>query len=203
MSSTIRVGIWPTTTYHGISVGGRGVFTHEVAAHEAARHSLRVIIHDNSLARKTYAGQHRDGYACGLAVLTAFDGTKAYAEFSPDGNNDGRHLCRDVYRATYYRLFERGESKNKATVWPNCRHCKYNDETCEPDDPRLLVLIAQVAPVEVRPASPSHPPGIAPPLATKQSSDKSAGSVCPAAGAGDRRGHRGVAARRTPSLVAV
>ena len=43
MSSIIRRG----DTYHGISVDGRGVFTDEYGT--------------------TYAGQHKDGYACGLA----------------------------------------------------------------------------------------------------------------------------------------
>ena len=33
--------------------------------------------------------------------------------------------------------------------------CWYNGEACAPDDPRLLALIAQVAPVEVRPAAPA------------------------------------------------
>ena len=47
MSSIIKIG----HTYHGISVFGRGVFTEEDG-------------------RWTYAGQHRDGYACGLGVLT-------------------------------------------------------------------------------------------------------------------------------------
>jgi hypothetical protein len=36
---------------------------------------------------------------------------------------------------------------------------KYNGVACAPDDPRVLALIAQVAPVEVRPAAPApHPP---------------------------------------------
>ena len=46
MSSIIREG----DTFHGISVFGRGVFTDEDG--------------------RTYAGQHSDGYACGLGVLT-------------------------------------------------------------------------------------------------------------------------------------
>jgi hypothetical protein len=47
MSSIIREG----GTYHGISVFGRGVFT-------------------NDTYGWTYAGQCKDGYACGLGVLT-------------------------------------------------------------------------------------------------------------------------------------
>ena len=64
--------------------------------------------------------------------------------------------------------------------------CTYKGEACAPDDPRLLALIAQVAPVEVRPAAAAPPPANRPPLAHlppmnkwKQSSDGSAGSFCP------------------------
>jgi hypothetical protein len=48
MSSIIRRG----EIYHGIGVFVRGVFTHE-----------------DENGRWTYAGQHRDGYACGLGLL--------------------------------------------------------------------------------------------------------------------------------------
>ncbi len=67
MSSIIRNG----DTYHGISVFGRGVFT------------------DNVNGSVTYAGQHRDGHACGLGVLTWSDGRKVYAEHGPEGKYDG------------------------------------------------------------------------------------------------------------------
>jgi hypothetical protein len=33
----------------------------------------------------TYAGQIRDGYACGLAVATTSYGIKIHAEHGPDG----------------------------------------------------------------------------------------------------------------------
>jgi hypothetical protein len=58
--------------------------------------------------------------------------------------------------------------------------CEYNWSACAPDDPRLLALIAQVAPVrvEVRPAAPAPHPPLAP-HARKKSSDGSAGSFCP------------------------
>ena len=102
------------------------------------------------------------------------DGFIQYAEHGPDGKFDGRCLGRNSDGHTYYFLFERGEEKAFADVSANGR-CQYNGEACAPDDPRLLALIAQVAPVEVRPAAPApHQP-----LATKQSSDGSAGSFCP------------------------
>jgi hypothetical protein len=57
---------------------------------------------------------------------------------------------------TKYDLFEHDEPKGSA--WVYNVHCTYNGEACAPDDPRLLALIAQVAPVEVRPATPTpHP----------------------------------------------
>jgi hypothetical protein len=74
MSSIINNG----DTYHGISVESRGVFTND-------EHGW------------TYAGQCRDGYACGLGVLTDSDGSngwKEYAEYDPDGKHDGRNLLR-------------------------------------------------------------------------------------------------------------
>jgi hypothetical protein len=147
MSSIIRDG----DTYHGISVFGRGVFT--------------------TKSGWTYAGQIRDGHACGLGVATHSSGSKEYAERGPDGKCDGRCLICWAHGGTYYGLFERGEQKVHALVYANGR-CTYSHMACAPDDPRLLALIAQVAPVEVRPAARApHPP-----LAPKPSSDGSAGS---------------------------
>jgi hypothetical protein len=143
MSSIIRRG----DTFHGISVVDRGVFTHEHAV----------------IALATYAGQHRDGYACGLGVLTlpswgTVAGDTTFAEHGPDGQYDGRQLVRSVSGITWYRMYERGERKDSAVVKAD-GHCWYNDAACAPDDPRLLALIAQVAPVEVRPAARApHPP---------------------------------------------
>jgi hypothetical protein len=130
MSSIIRDG----DTYHGISVFGRGVFT------------------DDEYGGRTYAGQHRDGYACGLGVATLSNGTKVYAEHGPDGKFDGRYLGRWADGATRYILYERRKLKEYADVYAD-GSCKYNGEACAPDDPRLLALIAQVGPVEVRPAA--------------------------------------------------
>ncbi len=59
----------------------------------------------------TYAGQIRDGYACGLGVHTYRNGTKVYAEHGPDGQYDGRYLGRTAHGTTYYGLFERAEGK--------------------------------------------------------------------------------------------
>jgi hypothetical protein len=170
MSSILRDG----DTFHGISVFGRGVFTNDEYGYN-------------------YAGQIRDGHACGLGVLTWPNGhkecTKEYAEYGPHGEFDGRCLDRYVDGRTYY-LFERGNPKDFADVSAD-GDCSYNDEACAPDDPRLLALIAQVAPVEVRPAAPApHSP-----IAAHSPSNRP--MARPArfapAGAGGRRGHRGAA----------
>jgi hypothetical protein len=147
MSSIIREG----DTFHGISVESRGVFT-------------------NNEHGWTYAGQCRDGYACGHGVTTWSSVAKEYAEHGPDGQFDGRCVYRWADGDTNYFLSERGERKGSAHVYADGR-CEYNGEACAPDDPRLVALIAQVAPVEVRaPRSPSPPPAISPPLAPTQSS---------------------------------
>ncbi len=141
-------------TYHGISVDGRGIFSKKG---------------DRGM---TYAGQHRDGYACGLGVLTWSDGSKEYAEYGPDGHR-GRCLYRSARGINHYSLYERGEWKVWAGVFAdgswqyNGRGISANHENCEPDDPRVLALIAQVAPVEVRPAAPA-PTRNRPPLAPRQ-----------------------------------
>jgi hypothetical protein len=186
MSSIIRVG----DTFHGISVFGRGVFTKDAYG-----------------GRLTYAGQCKDGHACGLGVLTYSGGYKEYAEHGPDGQYDGRYLCRNahLYRFavgdTYYRLFERGERKEHAYVFADGR-CLYNGEVCAPDDPRLLALIALVAPVEVRPADRApHPPLARHSAPNHRPMDRPARFA--AAGARRRRGHRGAPQRRTPSLASM
>ena len=153
MSSIIRDG----GTYHGISVVGRGAFT------------------DHG---HTYAGQIRDGHACGLGVLTWSGGYKIYAEHGPDGQRDGRYLRRWATGHTQYRLYERGKETASAWVFADGT-CVYNGVACAPDDVRLLALIAQVAPVEVRPAARAPAPANRLPLTPKQSSDGSAGSFCP------------------------
>jgi hypothetical protein len=135
MSSIIKAG----DTFHGISVFGRGVFKDK---------------HGTS----TYAGQCKDGYACGLGMFTMSSGSKEYAEHGPDGQFDGRCLFRYVSGITGYSLYERGEEKNFVGVFPDGSR-EYNGEACAPDDPRVLALIGQVAPVEVRSAAPvPHPP---------------------------------------------
>ena len=115
-------------------------------------------VHIPCYGGRTYAGQCKDGYACGLGVLTYSSGTKTYAEYGPDGQFDGRCLGCDAYGHTFYRLYECGKAKEFADVDADGR-CPYNGVACAPDDPRLRSLIAQVAPVEVRPAAPApHPP---------------------------------------------
>ncbi len=180
MSSIIRRG----ATFHGISVFGRGVFNKE-----------------DGKRTWTYAGQCRDGYACGLGVLKDSYGSKHYAEHGPDGKFDGRYLHRYANGNTFYYLYERGKRKESADVFAGGR-CYYNGEDCAPDDPRVLALIAQVAPVEVRPAaSAPHPPLAAHSPPSNRPMDRPA-RFAPA-GAGDRRGHRGAPPFRTPSLVVV
>ncbi len=166
---------------HGISVFGRGVFKD--------KHG------DN-----TYAGQHKDGFACGLAVLTRYDGPKVYAELGPDGSYDGRYVSRGVDVYASYGLYERGKEKAYAFVSSN-DSCRYNGEDCAPDDPRLLALIAQVAPVEVRPVAPAPHPPIAAHSPPSNHPMSRLVRLAPA-GARGRHGHRGATACCTPSLVA-
>jgi hypothetical protein len=179
MSSIIRDG----DTFHGISAVARGVFTKDEDGYVM-----------------TYAGQIRDGYACGLGVATWSDGSKDYAEHGLDGKYDGRRLGRIANGHNLYRLFERGEPKEFARVSAD-GSCMYNDEDCAPDDPRVLALIAQVASVEVRPAARAPHPPLAHSPPSNRPMDRSA--FFAPAGAGSRRGHRGAPPRRTRSLVAV
>ncbi len=106
MSSIINNG----DTFHGISVFGLGVFTND----------------DDG---NTYAGQCKDGYACGLSVTTWSDVCKEYAEHGPDGKYDGRNLRRWDDGDTWYDLYERGEEKDWARVFADGR-CTYNGEAC-------------------------------------------------------------------------
>ena len=176
MSSIIRDG----DTFHGISIFGRGVFTNEDG-------------------HWTYAGQCKDGHACGLGVFTTSSGSKEYAEHGPDGRYDGWCLVRHADGHTGYFLFERRRQKEYAAVLADGT-CTYDGEACAPDDPRLLALIAHVAPVEVRPAAPApHPPLARHSPPSNRPMDRPA-RFAPA-GAGGRRGHRGAPPRRTPSLV--
>jgi hypothetical protein len=181
MSSIINNG----DTFRGIGVESRGVFTND------------------KYGTRTYAGQCRDGYACGLGVATTSNGTNYYAEHGPDGQYDGRCLYRNAGGNTGYRLFERGGKVKESAHVRADGSCVYNGAACAPDDPRLLALIAQVAPVEVRPAARAPPPAIGPPLAPTQSSDGSSRPRCAPAGAREDHCHRGAPPRRTPSLVAV
>jgi hypothetical protein len=168
MSSIIKNG---DTFSTGLSsrVFGLGVF-------------VRRYGYDIGYEDRTYAGQHKDGYACGLGKTTVsyyrscdIGSTEEYAEHGPDGNFDGRCFLHsagihnlDTSTGAYtsesdnnaYSLYERGERKAHAVVnggYNNKHLCTYNGEACALDDPRLLALIAQVKPVQVRPAAPSPP----------------------------------------------
>jgi hypothetical protein len=110
MSSIIRRG----KTFYGRGVVGRGVYTR-----------------DSSLSKVTYAGQHKDGCACGLGVATLnytrFDGSlyhsgTEYAENGPDGWCDGRCVCRWAGGDTDYYLYERGEL-GRGSVPPAPEQC--------------------------------------------------------------------------------
>jgi hypothetical protein len=142
----------------------------------------------------TYAGQCRDGHACGLGMATWPDWSKTYAEHGRNGKFDGRCLRRYDDGDTDYGLYERGEPKDFAHVSANGT-CMYNYLACAPDDPRLLALIVLVAPVEVRPAAPApaahHPPATRPQAIVRWISRL----VLP------RRRWRPPWPRRTPSLV--
>ena len=132
-------------------------------------------------------------------MTTLADGDKVYAEHGPDGKFDRRCLRRWTDGTTWYRMFERGKAKESVIVSADGR-CYYNGEACAPDDPRVLALIAQVAPVEVRPAAPApHPPLARHSPPSDLPMDRPA-RFAPA-GAGGLRGHRGAPPFRT--LVAV
>ena len=179
MSSIIKNG----QTFRGISVFGRGVFTNECGN------------------VTTYAGQHRGGYACGLGVATHSNGSKEYAEHGPEGKCDGCCLVRFAIGITGYGLYECGKQKKYVFAFAE-GGSTYNGENCEPDDPRVLALIAQVSPVEVCPAAPApHPPSSAKQTPSNRPMDQPA-RFAPA-GAREGHGHRGASPRRTPSLVAV
>jgi hypothetical protein len=114
-------------TFRGTGVVDRGLFT------------------DRS--GETYAGQIKDGFACGLGV-TACSGSIIYAEHGPDGKFDGRYLDKSTSGMfTGYVVFERGVRKQQAWLWAD-GECHYNDEECALYDPRLLALIEHVGPVQ-------------------------------------------------------
>ncbi len=110
-------------------------------------------------------------------MLTYSSGHKEYAEHGTHGYFDGRYLGRWADGDTWYRLYERRKLKAHAVVDADGT-CTYKWKNCAPDDPRLLALIAQVAPVEVHPAAPAAQPPSARHSDPKQSFDGSAGSFC-------------------------
>jgi hypothetical protein len=167
-------------TYHGISVIGCGVFTN---------------------GEYGMTGQCKDGYACGLGVLTWPCGSKVYAEHGPDGQWEGRWLRRPANGGKIDYVYERGETKLYAIVRADGSFL-YNWEVCAPDDPRLLALIAQVAPVEVRPAPPAPHRSSARHSPPRNRPMDQPARFAPA-GAREDHCHRDAPPRRTPSLAAV
>jgi hypothetical protein len=137
MSSIIRDG----DTFHGISVESRGVFAHQYG--------------------HTYAGQCRDGYACGLGVTTWSNWSKDYAEHGPDGKFDGRYLGCDDDGTTWYGLVERGGKEKEHARVSADGSCTYNDEACAR---RSALACADRAgrPGRGAPRSPSPPPATRP-----------------------------------------
>jgi len=140
MSSIIIEG----RTFHGISVSGRGVFTNRE--------------NEEYGETETYAGENRDGYACGLGVVTtmvpkimapvpSYYRKKKFAEYGPDGTFNGRLLICVDEKAQGYILCD-GWPRPKYSLWVYGEELQYNSEFCAPDDPRVLALIAQVSPVE-------------------------------------------------------
>jgi hypothetical protein len=174
MSSIIRYG----ETYHGISVFGRGVFAND---------------------GHTFAGQHRDGHACGLGMATWPDWYKTYAEHGRNGKFDGRCLRRYDDGDTDYYLFERGEPKDFDTRVCQ-RHLHVQRRGLRAGRPALACADSARRAGRGAPRSPSPR---RPPLA-RHSPPSDRPMDRPArfapAGAGGRRGHRG-ASQRTPSLV--
>ena len=88
-------------TLHGTSVNGCGVFTSVNGCGVFTDEFMEVPDFGHTaemkVLKKTYAGQCKDGYACGLGVLTWPDGSKYYAEYGPDGQSlgpAGRHVRR-------------------------------------------------------------------------------------------------------------
>ncbi len=112
--------------FNGIGVLGRGVFT--------------------DMDGRRYAGQCKGGYACGLGVLTGRDGTRSYSEHGCDGWC-GRSLARNSVNGDTSYFLVRGEESHRLVVYPD-GFCMYNWDVGAPDDPRLLAVIAHVAPVE-------------------------------------------------------
>ena len=128
-------------------------------------------------------------------------GPRTTPSTAPTGSATGGNWAAMPTGGTHYRLYERRLPKAYATVSADGR-CTYNSMACAPDDPRVLALIAQVAPVEVRPAVPApHPPLARHSPPSNRPMDRPA-HFAPA-GAGGRLGHRGAPPRRTPSLVSV
>jgi hypothetical protein len=122
LSSITREGC----TLQGISLSGRGVFTNTDGG--------------------TYAGQCKSGHACGLGVLTSRHGGTSYSEHGCDGWC-GRSLTRNSVKGNTSYFLVRVEETHRLLVSAD-GFCMYNWDVCAPDDPRLLALIAHVAPVE-------------------------------------------------------
>ena len=155
--------------FHGTIVHGRGVFHTTAPYAQCSRHR--------------FSGQCRDGHACGLGVLTSHINTEyaghEYAEHGPDGHFDGPHLALSAWGTRDFRVFRHGEEIEHGSVRPggSGTGCTYKYVACAPDDPRLLALIAQVAPVEVCPATAAPSPVLA--TLSRRCNRGFAGSFCP------------------------
>ena len=174
--------------YHGFAVDSRGVFIHD---------------NEHGAGVKRYAGRigfSGKGYrVSSLGVLTLLPGLGiVYGEHGRFGEVDGRSLHALSDRVVY-RVYEGGDLKASAVKHATGR-CTYNDEICAPHHPPFLAIIAQVGPVEVRPATAAPSPGLA---TLSRRSTRGFALGLPPAGARDSCRQRGTLPRRTPSLVGV
>ena len=139
--------------FHGFTVNRLGVFIDE----------------DNFTGTpvvKKFAGRIvKDGRydvpRLGVLTLSQRSGNSYnFFERGPFGVLDGR-VVRALSDRTVYCLYESGNMKASAVVHASGR-CWYNEMMCPPYYPPLLAFIAQVAPVQVRPATAAPSPGLPP-----------------------------------------
>ena len=124
MSSIIR----NRDTYHGISLDGRGVFKATIG--------------------RTFAGQCKGGYACGLGVVTYSDGTTWSGQFAY-GRWDGHRETHWADGDVDYDLCERGNRVHRARVKPD-GDCEYDYKPCGADHADFAALIAAAQQAGVR-----------------------------------------------------
>ena len=177
--------------FHGFTVNRLGVFIDEdnfTGTPVVKKFAGRIVKH----------GRY-DVPRLGVLTLSQRSGNSYnFFERGPFGVLDGR-VVRALSDRTVYCLYESGNMKASAVVHASGR-CTYNDEICAPHHPPFLAIIAQVGPVEVRPATAAPSPGLA---TLSRRSNRGFALGLPPAGARDSCRQRGTLPRRTPSLVGV